>query len=101
MHMKEQIFDTLYDHQKLALNAIMRENIGKIILPTGTGKTFIQAATIAMNILENPMDNSWPYSCTNVHIVQVPRILLSYQILNEVYFFLNKFNTSRCSANTL
>jgi superfamily II DNA or RNA helicase len=62
---------------------------GKIIYPTGTGKTFIQAATIAMNILQNPMNMQWPYSCTNVHIVHVPRILLSYQILNEIYGFLN------------
>jgi superfamily II DNA or RNA helicase len=87
--MRQEIFDILYDHQKSALNSIMLENRGKIILPTGTGKTFIQAATIAMNILENPMNNNWPHTCTNVHIVQVPRILLSYQILNEVYGFLN------------
>jgi len=92
--MKQQIFDILYDHQKSAVNSIMAESRGKIILPTGTGKTFIQAATIAMNIVENPIDNTWPYNCTNVHVVQVPRILLSYQILNEVYFFLNKFNIS-------
>lgn len=87
-----EIFDILYDHQKESLVELMKEKRGKIILPTGTGKTFIQAAVIAMNILKNPMDTSWPHTCTHVHIVQVPRILLSYQILNEVYFFLNKFN---------
>jgi hypothetical protein len=94
MYMKNEIFKILYPHQQKAISSILSEDRGKIILPTGTGKTFIQAATIAMNIFENPMDNSWPYSCTNVHIVQVPRILLSYQILNEVYFFLNKFGIS-------
>ena len=91
---EQQITEILYPHQYLALQAIMEEKRGKIILPTGTGKTFIQAAVIAMNILQNPVDKSFPYSCTHVHIVQVPRILLSYQILNEVYFFLNKFNIS-------
>jgi hypothetical protein len=90
--MKNEIFKILYPHQQKAISSILSEDRGKIILPTGTGKTFIQAATIAMNIVENPIDNTWPYSCTNVHIVQVPRILLSYQILNEVYGFLNKFS---------
>lgn len=92
--LEKQIFNILYDHQSSALEAILKEKRGKIILPTGTGKTFIQAAVIAMNILQNPMEKTWPHSCTDVHIVQVPRILLSYQILNEVYGFLNKFGIS-------
>lgn len=89
---EQQITEILYPHQSLALEAIMKKKRGKIILPTGTGKTFIQAAVISMNILQNPMNTSWPHTCTHVHIVHVPRILLSYQILNEVYLFLNKFN---------
>ena len=91
---EQQITEILYDHQSLALEAIMKEKRGKIILPTGTGKTFIQAAVIAMNILQTPMEKTWPHTCTDVHIVQVPRILLSYQILNEVYGFLNMFGIS-------
>lgn len=86
---EQEILDILYEHQKIAVEAIMVNDIGRIIYPTGTGKTFIQAATIAMNILQNPMNTQWPYTCTNVHIVHVPRILLSYQILNEIYGFLN------------
>lgn len=93
-HQEQNIWDDLYEHQKIALKSIMVNDIGTIIFPTATGKTFIQAATIAMNILQNPMNTQWPYTCTNVHIVHVPRILLSYQILNEIYGFLNKVNVS-------
>jgi len=92
MSEQNQIYDILYDHQCDALTEIMNNDRGKVIYPTGTGKTFIQAATLAMNILQNPIEKTWPHTCTQVHIVQVPRILLSYQILNEVYFFLNKFD---------
>ena len=87
INQEQQILDILYDHQKDALKAIMENDIGRIIYPTGTGKTLIQAATIAMNILQNPITTST--DCSQIHIVQVPRILLSYQILNEVYGFLN------------
>jgi superfamily II DNA or RNA helicase len=86
-----QIFEILYNHQKESLTELMKEKRGKFILPTGTGKTFIQAANIAVNIIQNPISKKSSYSCSHIHIVQVPRILLSYQILNEVYFFLNKF----------
>lgn len=88
---EKEIFNILYEHQKQTLEQIKRCDRGKIILPTGTGKTFIQAATIALNCIQNPMNTSWPHTCNHIHIVQVPRILLSYQLLNENYFFLNKF----------
>ena len=83
---EKEIFNILYEHQKQTLEEIKKYDRGKIILPTGTGKTF------ALNCIQNPMNTSWPHTCNHIHIVQVPRILLSYQILNEVYFFLNKFN---------
>lgn len=85
INVQRQILDILYDHQRDALLEIMKYNMGKIIYPTGTGKTFIQAATIAMNIIEDVVNPKGD----RVHIIQVPRILLSYQILNEVYGFLN------------
>ena len=52
-------------------------------MPTGTGKTFVQASVIAKEILKTK-------GKFGVYVINAPRILLSYQLLNEVYTFLTQ-----------
>src|SRR6056297_3490221 len=55
-HNEDKIVDvikSLYDYQQEALREAIFAMKGKITLPTGTGKTRIQAALIALNILMN------------------------------------------------
>jgi hypothetical protein len=80
----QQIIDSLYDYQQEALQVTNLSKKGKVILPTGTGKTRIQAAIIAIDILKNP--NKF-----RMYVINAPRIMLSYQLLREVYSFLVKF----------
>lgn len=60
-------------HQIGASNAIENSNEGIIHLPTGTGKTFIQATTIVNNLKND-----------RVFVVLSPRILLTNQLYAEV-----------------
>ena len=53
---------------------------GIVCLPTGTGKTMIQAAYISRRIENNPG--------FFIYVINAPRIMLSYQLLREIYQFL-------------
>lgn len=75
------ILESLYDYQKEATTKTFYNYKGIVCLPTGTGKTFCQAAIIANDILMNP--NQF-----RIYVVNAPRILLTYQLLREVYGFL-------------
>ena len=66
---------TPYTHQLEVLEVLKSNAKGKIILPTGTGKTWIQALDLANRITEK---NEF-----SVYVVVAPRIMLSYQLLNE------------------
>ncbi len=68
-----------YDYQLDALQASSKEDKGIIIMPTGTGKTYVQAGVIAEDIQNNPG--------FRMYIVNSPRIMLSYQLLEEVFKF--------------
>lgn len=72
----------LYPHQKSATKMMAKKDKGIICMPTGTGKTFCQAAVIAKDIKKNPG--------FRMYVVNAPRIILTYQLLNEVYGFLTK-----------
>jgi superfamily II DNA or RNA helicase len=74
----------LYPHQQEAVEQILESDIGTIILPTGAGKTFIQAATNAIDMIRR--------KSFAIYTIRVPRIILSYQILTECYGFQNKFH---------
>ena len=75
----KNITSTLYPHQLKAFLATKSNDKGKVLMPTGTGKTYVQAAVIAEDILENPG--------FSMYLLNAPRIMLSYQLLQEVYGF--------------
>ena len=77
----EKILNKLYDYQIEILNITDKEDKGIVCLPTGSGKTYTQAAIIAKDIILNK--NKF-----GVYVINAPRILLSYQLLKEVYTFL-------------
>ena len=76
------ILDKFYDYQLEAFDACQQNDKGIVCMPTGTGKTYVQAGVIANDILENPG--------FRMYIVNAPRIMLSFQLLEEVF----KFNIS-------
>ena len=50
-------------------------------MPTGTGKTMVQAAIIERDIQNNP--NQF-----RIYVINAPRIILTYQLLKEVYGYM-------------
>lgn len=75
------ILESLYQYQQGAVTKTFYNYKGIVCLPTGTGKTFCQAAIIANDILMNPGQ-------FRMYVVNAPRIILTYQLLKEVYSFL-------------
>ena len=71
----------LRPHQKTALSAIINSidshgyTTGRIVMPTGAGKSFVEAA-----ILEHQRTSN---RTNNIHLVLTPRIMLSNQIIEE------------------
>lgn len=78
---EKNILEKLYDYQLDAVSATNENDKGIICMPTGTGKTFVQAALIAKEI-QNTKGKF------GVYVINSPRIMLSYQLLKEVYTFL-------------
>jgi hypothetical protein len=76
---------TPYDYQLTALSKSDEERKGQFVLPTGTGKTTIESLIIEKDINDNP--NQFRF-----YLVNAPRIILSYQLLKEFYFFLSERN---------
>jgi len=70
----------LRDHQKEAIEEIWKdENLkGKIVLPTGTGKTLVEAETIRKFISESNKKNP-------VIKVNSSRILLCFQLFEDIF----------------
>lgn len=75
-----KIFDKLYPYQKEAVASAIANDKGIVCMPTGTGKTYIQSAIIADDIIKN--------GDFQIYVVNAPRIVLTYQLLKEVYGFL-------------
>jgi len=72
----------LRPHQQQAFDNVINEinngegsAIGRIVMPTGAGKTFVEAALIDYQRTEN--------SKTRIHLVLAPRILLANQLIGE------------------
>ena len=79
----------LRDHQIEAVEAIQKKKNkkGKIILPTGTGKTLIEAEIIYRNIIDIQKEGFIP-----VIKINSPRILLCFQLFEEIFTYLNNKN---------
>lgn len=77
--------DKLYDYQKEAITPTFYNPRGIICLPTGTGKSYCQAAQIASDIQNN--QNQF-----RMYVINAPRILLTYQLLKDVFSFLIDLN---------
>ena len=78
---QKDILSKLYDYQKDAVTSTDKHKKGIVCMPTGTGKTFVQASIIAKEILKNGGE-------FGIYVINAPRIMLSYQLLKEVYSFL-------------
>lgn len=77
----KNILNILYDYQKDAVVSTDKNDKGIVCMPTGTGKTYVQAAVIAKEIQNNK-------GKFGIYVINAPRIMLSYQLLKEVYSFL-------------
>ena len=78
---KKNILEKLYDYQLKAVEATDKNKKGIVCMPTGTGKTFVQASVIAKQIQKTK-------GKFGIYVINAPRIMLSYQLLKEVYSFL-------------
>ena len=76
---KSKVLSKFYDYQIEAFEKVQENDKGIVIMPTGTGKTYVQAGIIANDIIENPG--------FRMYVVNAPRIMLSYQLLEEVFKF--------------
>lgn len=74
------VLDRLYSYQRDAVTATLNNDKGIVCLPTGAGKSFIQSAILADDIVKH---NNF-----QLYVVNAPRIVLTYQLLKEVYGFL-------------
>ena len=70
----------LYNYQQDAVNQTETNQKGIFVLPTGTGKTMIQAALIEKFIGKTKQ--------FKMFVVNAPRIILTYQLLNEIYTYM-------------
>jgi len=70
----------LYNYQVDAVNKTNLHKKGIFVLPTGTGKTMIQAA-----IIEKFIGSTNQFK---MFVVNAPRIILTYQLLKEVYTYM-------------
>ena len=67
----------LYEYQQEAVDATDKHDKGIVVMPTGTGKTFIQASILINDIRNNPG--------FRIYVINAPRIMLSIQLLKEVF----------------
>lgn len=84
----------LRQHQSDALASIQSvidagEGKGRVVLPTGTGKTRIEVEAVCRIIEKNIKDGKYG----GVHVVLSPRILLAYQQLDEFLKIMTKGGT--------
>jgi len=67
--------NSLFPHQLEVLDVLDKNTRGKVIIPTGTGKTWIQAWDLSKRVRKQKE--------FNIYVVLSPRIMLSYQLCTE------------------
>ena len=84
----------LRDFQRDGVHIMINSDIGKILLPTGTGKSVMQADYIRRFITE--------IKPCPVILILSPRIVLSYQLLNVVFNHLtnNNIDAQYCNLSS-
>lgn len=82
-----KILSKLYDYQQDTVKKCLSSSKGIINLPTGTGKSYIISAYIAAKIEMNKI-----IGLNEKYLINVPRILLSYQLMKDIYSFLVDLN---------
>jgi len=84
---------TDYSHQDTAVSLAVQNVIGQFIYPTGTGKTLIQARTIAEHVAIKPG--------FGLYVVLAPRILLARQLFMDIHVELTQKRRQDCSYFSL
>lgn len=83
---------SLREHQTQAVEVCQSFSVGRVILPTGTGKSYIEAETIKRYILSNKEQSK-------AHVVVAPRILLSFQNLKNIAEYLTSYEIQAVYLN--
>jgi superfamily II DNA or RNA helicase len=78
------VLSKLYKYQYDIVQQSLLHDKGIFCIPTGTGKSFCESAIIADDIINN--------TGFNMYVINAPRIVLTYQLLKEVYNFLSQAN---------
>lgn len=79
--------NSLRNHQSSAFTEIQNHDIGQVIIPTGTGKTWIQKAIHINDMIIKTNQNQ-----TGVYVIGAHRLLLCEQLLDEIVELATNFN---------
>lgn len=84
---------TLYDYQVEARDAVLASNKGRVILPTGTGKSTIQAS-----VIESLISKAEGHG---VYVILTPRILLTNQLMSTTVNYLKSVGKTNLKLVTI
>ena len=77
---------SLRPHQQQAFDSVITaikdgkgSAVGRVVMPTGAGKTFVEAAVLDYQVANNTR--------TRIHLVLAPRIMLANQLIEEFRTF--------------
>jgi superfamily II DNA or RNA helicase len=87
---------SLRNHQMEAVDVSVGTDLknGKVILPTGTGKTVIESDIILQTINQLVAKGKVP-----VIKINASRILLCFQLFEEIFSYLNSYGVKACYVN--
>ena len=87
----------LREHQLAAADAVMActTGKGKVVLPTGVGKTYVEAEVILRMILKKRAEGN----LSPVIKVNSPRILLCFQLFKDIFEYLQSHGVNAKYAN--